>query len=208
MDRAFTITNFPYLFTLLVAIVGAQLNYLIEDTLSTPLVEYTLSPVDGSLDNQVLTIGKKEVPVIARSYKGRISNITKSFSFKDVQLTIVFPEGRVAVFRKPVFEPVPPSALNNWQDVVGSRGLEYTIAHFQPGFEYTFSFDVLTSDPDTIPKPYLQSSSTVHLKERSWLTKLVRYQSAVNLSIFIILLVVLSLYLAVFIKKKEKRDAE
>lgn len=206
MGRALTLTNFPYLFTLLLAIVGAQLNYLIEDTLSTPLVEYTLNLVEGSENAQVLQIGKEEVPVTAQKYKGRILNITKSFSFKDVQLTIVFPEGKLAVFRHPVFEPVPPSALNNWDDVVGSRGLEYTIAHFQPGFEYQFTFETLTSDPGIIPKPYLQSASTVYLRERSWLTQLVRHQSTVNLIIFITLLVVLGLYLSVILLKREISD--
>lgn len=208
MDSAFKVTNFPYLFTLLVAIVGAQLNYLIEDTLSTPLIEYTLEYVEDLEGEHILKVGKKDMVVTAQKYIGKISNITKSFSFRDVQLTIVFPKGKLAVFKHPNFEPIPPSALDNWDDVVGSRGLEYTIAHFQPGFEYKFSFEVLSVEPGIEPKPYLQSASTVHLKERSWITRLVRHQSIVNFTIFFLLLAVLGFYLIAFVQKREKSDDE
>jgi len=203
MAKVLSLTSFPYLFTILIAVVGAQLNYLIEHTLSTPLIEYTLNLAEESGNEQVLKVRDKDIQFTRQTYKGSISNITKNQSFKDVQLTIVFPTGHLAKFENPIFEPIPPSALDNWYDATGSRGLEYTITHFQPGFEYRFSFEVLTENNSIKPIPYLQSGSTVHLRERSWITKLVRNQSSVNLTIFTILLLVVGVYLLALFFKKE-----
>ena len=203
MAKVLSLTSFPYLFTILIAVVGAQLNYLIEHTLSTPLIEYTLNLAEEPESEQILKIRDKNIQFTRQTYRGSISNITKNQSFKDVQLTIVFPTGHLAKFENPIFEPIPPSALDNWYDATGSRGLEYTITHFQPGFEYRFSFEVLTENINIKPIPYLQSGSTVHLRERSWITKLVRNQSSVNLTIFTILLLVIGIYLLALFFKKE-----
>lgn len=206
MSKVFILSSFPYLFTLLVAIIGAQLNYLVEHTISMPLVEYTLYRVDDSENGETLKYGKKNIQLTKMKYSGSISNITKKQSFKNVQLTILFSKQRQAMFKNSEFRAIPPSALYNYSEETQVQALEYTIDHFQPGFEYQFSFDMLTKDLDVKPMLYIQSDNAIFLSKQTLATWLVRNQSAINVMILLILVFVIAIYMFSLSKVKEEEN--
>ncbi len=212
MTRVFTLSSFPYLFTLLVAIIGAQLNYLIESTISTPLIEYTLDEVGNSEDAISMEVGKKILNFSRVKYFGTISNITKKQSYKNVHLTIMFSEDQQAAFdlnelKRPTFKSIPPSALGNFDDQIQPQAIDYTIEHFQPGFEYQFSFDMLTRDKNVAPILMIQSDDPVFLSEKTWFTSLARNQTKVNIAIMMFLILAISAYL-VLLARKGGKDSE
>ena len=52
MHRLLSLKTFPYLLTLIIAIIGFQINYLIKITTETPTVKYDLYKVSEKTDSE------------------------------------------------------------------------------------------------------------------------------------------------------------
>jgi hypothetical protein len=196
MYNLLTRKEFPYLFTILIGIVGFQINYLIEATVSKPILKYEMRKISEELE-------EKEGKVLCR-YQCELTNITSNRSFKNIKLDITFKEGEEAEIKNPDTIIVPPSALKNVESVsYNDRIIRYDITHFQPGFKYLFTFDTkMGKCLDFAPLVYFQSDDTLEIKEKSLLTWLIEKQFLVNLLLVLIFIGLLFTYL-IMISKKE-----
>lgn len=76
MYRLLTLRNFPYLLTIIIAIIGFQINYLIKMTVETPVVEYELEKIsEKTMKGQTI-----------RKLECKLTNITNNFSFENIVL--------------------------------------------------------------------------------------------------------------------------
>jgi hypothetical protein len=201
MYRLLTLRNFPYLLTIIIAIIGFQINYLIKITVETPVVEYELEKIsEKTMKGQTI-----------RKLECKLTNITNNSSFKNIVLNFLFPEGIEAEILNPDFKVIPPSALHNVDGPESLNNLivQYKIDHLQPGFKYIFTFTTKMKEGESYsPDIYLQSDDTIAIKKKSFSTWLVEKQSLVNLIILATLLILLIVYMVTISKNKVPHDDE
>jgi hypothetical protein len=198
MHKLLTRKEFPYLFTILIGIVGFQINYLIETTVAKPILKYEIRKISEEL----LKKEGKEYDLCR--YECELTNITNNRSFKKIILHFAFKEGEKAEIKTQDINIIPPSALLNVGSVsYNDRLIEYDIEHFQPGFKYFFIFDTnMEKGLHFTPRLYFQSEDTLEIKEKSLLTWLVEKQFLVNLLLVLIFIILLFTYL-IMISRKE-----
>ena len=199
MYRLLTLRNFPYLLTIIIAIIGFQINYLIKIIIETPVVEYELKETyKETMNGQTI-----------KKFECRLTNITNNSSFKNIVLNFLFPEDIDAEILNPDFKVIPPSALHN---VDGPKSLnnlivQYKIDHFQPGFKYILTFTTkMIKGENYSPDIYLQSDDTITIRKKSLLTWLVEKQSLVNFIILATLLFLLIVYMVIISRNKVRHD--
>jgi hypothetical protein len=192
--------NFPYLLTIIIAIIGFQLNYLIHTTVESPIVEYELKKVHE----------KSEAGQAISNYECEITNITNTTSFKNIEIHFLFPEGTNAAILDPSFQVIPPSSLYNvGMNTLNDRIVEFTIDRLQPGFKYLLTFTTKMKEGENhLPNIYLQSANAIKIKPKSLLTTLVEHQSFVNSIILAMLIILVVLYIPIILKKKEPSSDE
>ena len=124
--------NYPYLLTIIIAIIGFQINYLIKITIETPIVEYELKQISEKNKS-----GEK-----IKYYECEFTNITHNYSFKNIALNFLFKKDSNAEIFDPDFKIIPPSALLNVEKTsLNNLIIQYKIDHMQPGFKYVFIFN-------------------------------------------------------------------
>lgn len=200
MYRLLTRKNFPYLLTIIIAIIGFQINYLIKITIETPIVAYELKEISEK------TVKGETI----KNYECELKNITNNSSFKNIALNFLFKQDIDAEILNPDFEAIPPSALLNVDPKsLNNLIVQYKIDHLQPGFKYVFTFTTKMKEGESFsPNLYLQSDDTIAIKKKSFSTWLVENQSLANLIILSTLLALLFIYLVIISKNKGSYNDE
>jgi hypothetical protein len=184
-----TTEKFPYLFTLLIALISFHLNYLVSEVSNTPSVEYFLTtelinPVDSILNEY------QHVCII--------TNISKNTTFNNLifNFEIDATEHKDYIFDDSIIT-VPPASNRDSENFSIKRLAEFKIKHLLPGFRYEFRFKTISMENNK-PKLFITSGQTLRLLNKSlrtWITKNNFLINLLALSFWFLIIVMYIIYI-------------
>jgi hypothetical protein len=192
MNRLLITDKYPYVFTLIVAAVAFQFNYMVESAFEIPIIEYAFNT-----DQRDSLIGNK--PYFHRSLI--VSNISSNKMIGNLTIQLKYNNADGIDLDFPNMDPVPPARRMAGNDPMYRHNLlHYPIGSLQPGTSYKLQF--FTSAKDQIPNIYYHNDSAALLKQRSFYTMLLRNHIAINFVIMLALVSTLAYYLVKLRTKK------
>jgi hypothetical protein len=174
MKNFFGLKELPFVLTLLLGLLGYQINQVTDSILNSPSVEYSLTEVNK------LQLGD----TIYKDYECLINNITIGKSFKDLTINFICPIKTSLELYDPQIIPVPPSSRSNEEPAPFDKTiLVYNIKILQPGDKYELLFKSTSNfkDQNILPSIFLTSSDTVQILKASFATWVVKNYFLINL---------------------------
>ena len=189
----------PYLFVLLVGIIGFFINQVLTNVKAAPIIAYNFE--------NVVSESKTTDKVWCT-----IENISESTRFDTIRFLLKYPSAK-AIKNKlfnPEEIPVHPASIGQDQNQhpkgqVDSTSITYTLINFQPQTRYILEFEILHADvanKDDYPFIYLDCRQSLWLEKTSFKTWFVKNQLAFNL-ITLLIMIILGIVYSFFLKIKE-----
>lgn len=167
MKKILKLNEFPVLLTLLIGMLGYQLNDIAKSMLNSPTIEYVFKTIkskpDGkySIDSNICTL----------------TNISNTKAFRELTINLKFPSSSNNKIFDPELNVISPSSLHHKEAIpdVDSTFVTYELPRIQPGFQYEFFFKtkVPKAEAGVMPKVYLSTTDTIRIVERSFKTIIV-----------------------------------
>jgi hypothetical protein len=201
----FSEKELPFLFTIIIALIGYHLNFLIENQLSSPIITYHFKKIEK----------KEQEGRRIKQLECRIRNISPNRSYDSLSIKIAFKtedEGDNLIRNAGIipYSPadiVPSMNTENTLDLMN----EYFIPKFQPGTMYVLAMETDQEISPGIPKYpsiYLSSKGTVKIiSAYNILAIIARNQVTINL-LFIGLWIILGGIYFFKLKKNKKMENE
>lgn len=176
--------KFPVFLTLILGLLGYQVNTLTKAVLDAPSIEYKNTKKELTASNTFL-------------YEFTIQNISSTKSFKDLTFNFMFDEMSTMKIFSPDIIVVVPSSLHNIElNSQDSLIVEYKIQHLQPNQLYRLQFKTNhTNNEKESPKIFLTTNDTVRLVSSSFSTWLVKNYVLVNLLLVSFWIVTIVIYI-------------
>ena len=174
MNKIFTFENFPYLFTLVIAILGFQFNYLVDNSFEVPILEYEFIQInaDTLIDGDYYA----EKNLILR-------NISSNKSIDDLNLQLKYPNEQGWKLDFPELDPISPSGRITKDPGYRHNMLNYSIKLIQPGLAYKLTF--FTTSKDVNPLIFYETKSPTKIERRSIYTSILRNHLTINILVMI-----------------------
>ena len=191
------IKDAPYILTIIVSVLSFNLNYLIKDLSESPVIEYhfdNLSTTPANPNNGY---------AYEQQFNLILSNIAKNTSFDSIYISFVYPgSGPSGRFKD--FSVLHESITSN--PVASSPSLEhaafFNVMNFQPNTSYVFQFAILSRQKEfNHPQIEPGSKGALYFRNRGLETWLIRHQLALNLYFALVLLIVVTLYITILIRR-------
>lgn len=190
MQKLLYIDKFPVFLTLMLGLLGYQINTLTKTTLDTPTIEYKNTDKKLSENN-------------IYHYEYTIQNISSTKSFRGLTINFMFKESSKNKLFSPDIIVVNPSSLHNIEtDEQDSLIVEYRIKHLQPNQTYKLLFNA-TIENNEHPKIFLTTDASVRLVNGSFSTWLVKNYVFVNIFLVVFWVITIMVYLFTISKQKE-----
>lgn len=185
LTEALKAKDFPYIITILFAIIGWGIVHLVDEFNKKPIVEYEVSTE------------KKEN---ATEFTYKISNISDNSNFKNLTFVIKTQTDDDTILKHSVTVPAP---MYNHQENNGDRSpslvvseankFAYTVVEFQPDWEVDLKIEKKKSE---VPKLrfYTDSSSAVLLVEKSWETCIYKNEEVIIFALILLCILFVVLY--------------
>ena len=177
----------PYLLTVLVALTAWALTHSVDRMLASPLVEYT-STIEANAEGKFV------------SYT--VHNISADHVFKDLQFSILTPEGEIKKGRVTVHAPmtfgerrVPP--------VETTTSYSVTFPYLHPGWTFDLAAQI---SGDAKPRLVFTAAEPVRLVQASIETTLTKYERALLASVILLGTVLIAVYLYLLVRSAPHKE--
>lgn len=193
MNKLLLSKEIPYLLTILLILLGFQLNLLIEDSKSTPLIEYKYTIKDEI----------KNGNSVKKIISCRIRNLSSEESFKNLSFVFLHDIASGGKLFDPGYIVVSPSSIQGIKvDQAQNLTVNHIIGHLQPDQEYELLFTSILDKKKTVyPKIFLDTNETVRLIESSPFTFLIKNYFELNILVCIFWIILIIAYVLFFNKK-------
>lgn len=194
MNTIWKAKEVPYLLTLLFGALAFQVNTIVENITSTPIIQY-----DYEIERE-----EAKGDLTERYVKCSIENISSVTSFKELSFKFRYLSGAKTQIHTPKYRVISPSSIQTIEvNEALNMIVSFKVGHLQPGQKYEFFFTTLGGADDPVfPKLFLDTDETVRLIESSFLTFLGRNYIGINVAFAIIISLIIIIYLSYLSKNK------
>jgi len=178
----------PYLLTLLISLIGFQINYITKSLTETPLVEYKFDRSEQSMTDTSFTY----------LMKCNIANLSSDKLFKKVKISVAYPssQSQSYYFTSPDITIIHPSSLTGPKYVLSDNIVSFFLENVQPQFKYILTAKIVSKKRiETNPFLYVDCEEPMIVKEGGIETFLVENKLAINIALTICLLCLGAAYL-------------
>ena len=190
MKKIFSISEVPFILSLLFVALGYQLNTVSDDIKEAPSLEYTINTINTE-DSSVYIIDLK--------------NITNDKSFRNLGLNILLDSANIINIDHDV---IPPSSGDVDGYHVSSESASWHFKAFQPGDKYSLKVIIDANTKNYNPRLFLTADeNTVQLVRSSPYTWIIEHSKGINLSLIALWIILIVLYF-VFISKRNPINPE
>ncbi len=193
MKNIFQAQQVPYFLTLLIAIIGFQVNYLIDSIVNIPAVEYYFEK----------NVIKSDDGTEYYNLNCMVTNLSRKTAFDSLSISLRYKNDYE--FTHVELIPVPPASRSGLKEsLIDKKYAKYTIVKLQPGSVYELNATVKARKEGSFifPLLYLATEDTLKMKKRSFSTWISKNQLFINFIIILFWIVIVVIYFKILNKTK------
>lgn len=157
----------PFYMTLVLAMAGWSVTYIIGRIASSPTLEYKVSPPTA--------VQSKEHPN-AKKLTVELANLTRTTTFTNLTVVFISPTGTKILGDATEVHRVPPAFEGNEPWKLRGGLAQYTIPKVHPGWRFDVQVGFTGEKP---PLLGFESADPIYSAEPSWETKFVRNEGGI-----------------------------